>query len=185
MLQNIARTILRLTGWTIEGQRPGVNKLVVIGAFHTSNWDAFWFLVCKFALDVEVRIFAKHTLFWWPLGPLLSAMGAMPIDRSHSASLVQQTVDAFDKEEKLWLGMAPEGTRRYRSYWKTGFYRIATAAGVPILPCSINYEKKLVRLGTLMELTDQETDLRKLRDFYRGATPKRPARQGPIAFPPE
>ena len=185
MLQHVAKVIFRITGWTIEGQLPDVDKLVVIGAFHTSNWDAFWLLTCKFALNVDVRYFAKNKLFWWPLSNILRATGAMPIDRSQPALLVQQMVAAFDREDSLWLGMAPEGTRSYRPYWKTGFYRIAKAAGVPILRCSINYDKKLIRLGDLMEPSEPEADLRKLREFYRGATPKRPAQQGPIAFPPE
>lgn len=185
MLKRLAKFIFRITGWTIEGQAPAVDKLVVIGAFHTSNWDAFWLLTCKFALDINVRYFAKHTLFWWPLGNVLRATGAMPIDRSHAASLVQQMVAAFDSNEKMWLGMAPEGTRGYRPYWKTGFYRIAKEARVPILVCSIDYREKLIRLGPLMVPDDQQTDLQTLRDFYRNATPRRPSQQGPIAFPPE
>lgn len=185
MLQRIAHNILRATGWTIKGSVPPVDKAVVIGASHTSNWDAFWLLACKTALDVDVSFLAKHSLFWWPLGPILRFFGAIPIDRSQQASLVKELARTFEQEERLLLGLAPEGTRKWRPYWKTGFYQIAKAAGVPILIASIDYKQKEVCIGPLVEADDQQIVLRKLRDFYRNATPRHPKQRGPIAFPPD
>ncbi|MCI0518461.1 MAG: HNH endonuclease [Woeseiaceae bacterium] len=70
-----------LFGWKMTGEIPPVNKAVFIVAHHTSNWDGFWLIVYKFALNVEVTFLAKHTLFWWPLGPLLKKLGAIPRQR--------------------------------------------------------------------------------------------------------
>lgn len=184
MLQRIANSILRLANWTIIGEVPQVNKAVVIGATHTSNWDAFWLLTCKTALKIDVRFLAKHTLFWWPLGPVLTYFGAIPIDRSRHASLVHELADTFRNEDHFWLGLSPEGTRKWQPYWKTGFFQIAKIAGVPILMASIDYTKREVCLGPLVEADDPDEVLRKLREFYRDAKPRHPKMRGPIAFPP-
>ena len=160
MLQRVAQSILRLTGWTIKGEVPSVDKAVIIGAIHTSNWDAFWFLTCKTALDLEVSFLAKHTLFWWPLGPILSYFGAIPVDRSHHSSLVHHLADTFQTKDRLLLGLSPEGTRKWQPYWKTGFYQIAKLAGVPIFVASVDYAKREISIGPLIEPDDPDEVLR-------------------------
>jgi 1-acyl-sn-glycerol-3-phosphate acyltransferase len=186
MLQGIARFILRISGWTIAGELPTVKKAVFIAAPHTSNWDGFWLLVYKTALDVEVHFLAKHTLFWWPLGSILRAMGAIPVDRAVSASTVQQVVDAFSRRDRFWFALSPEGTRKWQPHWKTGFYRIAKAANVPIVLAFMDYRKKRMGIGiTLPENRNLVEDLKTIRDFYAPFSGRVPERQGPIEFPPD
>jgi 1-acyl-sn-glycerol-3-phosphate acyltransferase len=186
MLQGIARFILRISGWTIAGELPTVKKAVFIAAPHTSNWDGFWLLVYKTALDVEVHFLAKHTLFWWPLGSILRAMGAIPVDRAVSASTVQQVVDAFSGRDRFWFALSPEGTRKWQPHWKTGFYRIAKAANVPIVLAFMDYRKKRMGIGiTLPENRNLVEDLKTIRDFYAPFSGRVPERQGPIEFPPD
>jgi len=168
------------------GEVPPLAKAVFIAAPHTSNWDGFWFLVYKVALDVEVRFLAKDTLFWWPLGPVLRAMGALPIDRRDAATIVPQLVAAFAASDHLFLALAPEGTRKRVPYWKTGFYRIAKAADVPIVLAFIDYRQKRLGIGpTLPDGTTMVDDLGTIREFYAQFTGKRPELQGPVAFPPD
>ena len=185
MLQKLAHRILRLSGWKTVGEIPPIEKGVFIAAFHTSNWDGFWLIVYKFALNVKVMFLAKHTLFWWPLGALLRKFGAIPIDRGHTHSTVQQLVDAFATRDHLFLALAPEGTRKWQPYWKSGFYQIARKAGVPIVMAFIDYKKKEMGIGPHFTPGDPEKDLQQMRDFYRGVTPRHARNQGPIAFPPE
>jgi len=186
MLRSIARLILRLGGWTMVGEVPPLARAVFIAAPHTSNWDGFWFLAYKLALNVEVRFLAKDTLFWWPLGPVLSAMGALPIDRRDAATIVPQLVAAFAASDHLFLALAPEGTRKRVPYWKTGFYRIAKAAGVPIVLAFIDYRQKRLGIGpTLPDDTTMADDLATIQAFYAQFKGKRPALQGPVAFPPD
>lgn len=185
MLQKIAKRILSVCGWKTVGEIPPVKKAVFIAAFHTSNWDGFWLIVYKFALNVKVTFLAKHTLFWWPLGPLLRKFGAIPIDRGHTHSTVQQLVESFRTEDHLYLALAPEGTRRWQPYWKSGFYQIARKANVPIVLAFIDYKKKEMGIGISIDPGDPEKDIHRMRDFYRNVTPRHPKNQGPIAFPPE
>ena len=186
MLQGIARLIMKIGGWTPVGDLPTHDKVVLIVAPHTSNWDGFWLMAYKIALDIDVHFLAKHTLFWWPLGSFLRAMGAIPIDRSVSASTVQQVVDAFSEHDQFWFALSPEGTRKWQPYWKTGFYRIAKSADVPLVLAFIDYEKKQLGFGiTLPAGQTMQQDLQAMQEFYAPFTGRRPERQGPIEFPPE
>lgn len=185
ILQPIARLILKLCGWTTAGQVPDLDKVVYIAAPHTSNWDGFWLIIFKVAMNVKLRFLAKHSLFWWPLGSLLRSFGAMPIDRSHAVSTVQQLITAFNEEERLLLALAPEGTRKWQPYWKTGFYQIAKEARVPIVLAYIDYPRKTMGIGiTLHPSDDSEKDLAIIRDFYKDFVPRHPELKSPVRFPP-
>lgn len=185
MLKKVANTILKLSGWEVVGVAPDIDKAVFIAAPHTSNWDGFWLIVGKTVLDLEARFLAKHTVFWWPLGALLKRLGAIPIDRSHGSGIVQQLIDMFADNDRLNLALAPEGTRKWTQYWKSGFYRIALEADVPIVLCFIDYDAKKMGIGaTFKPSGDVEKDLKFMRDFYKPFMPRHPRNKGPIAFPP-
>lgn len=186
MLRWLANRVFKLGGWTTVGEIPDLDKAVFIAAPHTSNWDGFWFLVYKLIVDVEVSFLAKDTLFWWPLGRILSAMGAMPIDRRDATGIVPQLVAAFEREDHLFLALAPEGTRSWKPYWKTGFHRIASAAGVPIVLAHINYARREIGIGpTLPAGRSLEADFADIREYYVCGRGKRPELQGPVAYSPE
>lgn len=186
ILRPLATLILKLTGWTAVGQVPDLDKAIYIAAPHTSNWDAFWLIVYKVKLNVKVRFLAKHTLFWWPLGPLLSGFGAIPLDRGHASSTVQQLTDRFAREKRLLLALAPEGTRKWKPYWKTGFYQIALAANVPIVFTYIDYSARKMGIGpALIPCGDMDQDMAVIRTFYEPFTARHPALRGPAEFPPD
>ena len=173
-------------GWQTLGKIPTIDKAVFIAAPHTSNWDGFWLLVYKFVVDVKVSFLAKDSLFWWPLGPLLSSMGAMPIDRSDAAGIVPQLVKAFDERDHLFLALAPEGTRGWRPHWKTGFHRIAQAARVPVVLAHIDYEKRQIGIGpALPQGRSLEEDFADIRSYYDGIRGRHPELQGPITYAAE
>jgi 1-acyl-sn-glycerol-3-phosphate acyltransferase len=186
ILQAIARGILKICGWTATGQVPDLDKAVFIAAPHTSNWDGFWLIIYKTAMNVRLGFLAKHTLFWWPLSSLLRRFGAIPIDRSQATSTVQQMIDAFADEDLLWLAMAPEGTRKRMPFWKTGFYQIALAADVPIVMTYIDYSQKKLGIGPQLRPSGiVANDLAIIGKFYEPFTPRHPALRSPIAFPPK
>jgi 1-acyl-sn-glycerol-3-phosphate acyltransferase len=186
MLQWLANRIFSAFGWTLVGQLPDVDKAVFIAAPHTSNWDGFWFLCYKHAIDVEVSFLAKESLFWWPLGPVLRSMGALPIDRGDAQTIVPRLVREFERADHLYLALAPEGTRKWKPHWKSGFYRIARAAGVPIVLAFIDYPNRRIGIGpTLPDDRTMAEDLDDIRRFYANVTGRHPAFQGPVEFPPE
>jgi 1-acyl-sn-glycerol-3-phosphate acyltransferase len=158
---------LAASGWGIGGELPDVPRLVLIAAPHTSWWDGVWGLLMKIALGIDIAFMAKRELFRGPLGWALRRLGGMPIERSAAHGVVDQMIERMRGSEKLWLGIAPEGTRKRVARWKTGFWQIARASGVPILPVAFDYPSKTIVIGPLFRPgTDVETDLAALRAFY-------------------
>lgn len=155
------------SGWRTAGELPDVARLVLVAAPHSSWWDGFWGLLLAFALGADVSFMAKRQLFRGPLGWLLGRLGGIPIERAAAHGVVGQMVARFAGRERLWLGIAPEGTRRSVREWKTGFWHIARGAGVPILPVYFDYPSKTIGFGPLLAPgDDMAADLARLRAFY-------------------
>lgn len=184
MLRGLAKLILRVGGWTAVGGLPDVPKAVIIAAPHTSNWDGFWALVFKVSIGAEIHFFAKDTVFWFPLGTLLRSLGGIPLDRRRAGSSVQQAIDRFSEAESFYFGLAPEGTRKKMPGWKTGFYRIAEGAGVPVYLGFLDYGNKRLGIGQRFDLSgDYEADLAIIRDYYANIEGRWPEKTSPVVFP--
>lgn len=183
MLRGVAKLILRIGGWTPVGGVPDAPKAVIVAAPHTSNWDGFWAMVYKVYIGADVHFFAKKSLFWFPLGAILRALGGIPLDRSRASSAVQQAIDLFEHEDSFYFGLAPEGTRTRKKGWKSGFYRIATGANVPIYLGLLDFGKKRIGIGPRLDLSgDQEKDLEGIREFYADIIGRWPDKTSPIRF---
>lgn len=176
----LGRAVLRLLGWRVAGAPPGRRKMVLIVAPHTSAWDLVIGLAAKLALRLDVRYLAKHTLFWWPLGALLRRTGAIPVDRRSHHGVVEQMGREFAGRDHLLLALSPEGTRHRVEEWRTGFYRIAEQAEVPIVPVALDYGRRRVSIGPPFEPSgDMSSDVRQLEAFFAGVTARHPE----LAFP--
>jgi 1-acyl-sn-glycerol-3-phosphate acyltransferase len=163
----LCRWMFTRCGWRVAGELPKVAKLVVIAAPHSSNWDVIWGLLVKVGLRLDVHFIGKREAFFWPLGPLLRNFGGIPIDRSAAHGVVGEMHRQFQTQERFWLAIAPEGTRKKVDKWKNGFWRIAHEAGVPILPVYFHYPEKTIGFGPLLYPSDDlEGDMAKLRAFY-------------------
>jgi 1-acyl-sn-glycerol-3-phosphate acyltransferase len=166
-LRAFARWLLRLGGWRMEGAFPDLPKVVLIGAPHSSNWDGFWGFVAKVAMGLDIRIIAKQQLFWWPLGVLLTKLGVIPVNRGAAGNLVDEIVKRFDREERLWIGIAPEGTRKRVERWKAGFWKIAKGANLVVVPAYFHYPGKVIGIGEPFVLgDDMHADLARIRAWY-------------------
>lgn len=184
MLRSFAKWLLRVGGWTTVGGAPPVPKAVFIAAPHTSNWDGFWALAYRAAFDIDVRFFAKHSLFWFPLGNILRALGGIELDRSQAGSAVKQAIRMFEEEDSFYFGLAPEGTRRKTAGWKTGFYRIALGAGVPVYLGFLDFRNRRLGIGPRIDLTgNRDADLAVMRAFYEDVEGRWPEKASPIEFP--
>jgi len=179
LLRGLAFSFLKVFGWRLEGRLPDVDKLVVIAAPHTSNWDLPVLLSLAFALGVKACWLGKHTLFRRPFGFLFRWMGGIPVYRSASQNTVAQSVEMFRNSEKLILTIPPEGTRSKVSHWKTGFYYIALGAEIPIAMAFIDYKRKASGVGpTLYPTGNIEADMEVIRNFYANVTAKYPDKAG-------
>lgn len=166
--RRLCRWLLARAGWHLVGDMPATRRLVLVAAPHSSWLDALWGLLMKVGLGLDVRYMIKREACRGPLGSLLRHLGAIPITRHSAKGVVQQMVEAFDANERLWLGITPEGTRKRVAHWKSGFWRIAHDAEVPIFPVAFHYPDKAIHLGPLFETTgDMQADIARLQAFYQ------------------
>jgi 1-acyl-sn-glycerol-3-phosphate acyltransferase len=171
----VARLLLRLAGWRIEGELPACPKFVVIVAPHTSSWDFFLGILGMFVTGVRASWLGKHTIFWFPLSPVLRWLGGEPIDRSAAHGTVGIAVEHFRTRPQWVLGLSPEGTRRRVERWKTGFYRIAVGAGVPIVPVTMDYRRRVLGiLSPVIPGPNEAVEVAKLRALFHKEMAKYP-----------
>jgi len=183
MLQRLAQLILKLTGWTVVGEVPDTPKAVFIAAPHTSNWDGFVALTYSVAVDLDIRFFAKQSLFWFPLGTVLRGLGGVPLNRDRATSAVDQAVAMFEAEETFYFGLSPEGTRALRDSWKSGFYRIAKATNVPVFLGVLDYKNKRIGIAGRLDLSDDmDADIEKCAKFYAEIEGRWPKNTTPVRF---
>lgn len=178
LLRRILVAIYHRHGWTAVGTVPATRKFVLVAAPHTSNWDFLYFVGLTHDLGIMPHFMAKKSLFRWPFRNFLLDLGGVPVDRASSHNYVRQMADEFHRRSEFMLTVAPEGTRGHVGKWKTGFYQIAMAAGVPIVIGLMDYGKKTGGLGpAIMPTGDYEADMAKIIPLYRDVTPKYPERK--------
>ena len=174
----IGRLVLGAGGFQVVGEPPKEPRLVIIGAPHTSGWDLPFTLATTYVLGVRMHWMGKHTLFEGPLGPLLRALDGVPVDRGAAGDVVSQMARAFAERGQFLLAMAPQGTRLKTDYWKSGFYRIAVAADVPIACGFVDYEHRTCGIGAVIHPSgDVRSDMDRVRAFYRDIRGKHPERE--------
>ena len=166
---------LRLMGWKVVGKLPpSAAKSVLIAAPHTSNWDLPYTLMVCFVLRLNVYWMGKASIFRPPFRGVMMWLGGIPVDRSQSNNLVADSSAALTRATgPLQLIVPPEGTRTGTRYWKTGFYYIASGAGVPIMLAYLDYDKKVGGLGPVFQTTgDIDADMAAIKAFYAGVKGK-------------
>lgn len=156
-------------GWRFEGEFPNLPKAVAIISPHTSNYDGLYAFMAMLGLGIRVTIFGKDSLFKPPFDKFLSWCGVIPVERDSPHGLTQQIIDVVKNHEKIWIAMAPEGTRKNAEHIRTGFYHIAIGAHIPIVMFAFDYDHKIIRcLGVMHPTADYEQDLNKILALYKG-----------------
>jgi 1-acyl-sn-glycerol-3-phosphate acyltransferase len=186
-LQRFAVRTLAFIGWRVNFKPlPGPRGVVIVYP-HTSNWDFVIGLVAKWAIGIRFRWLGKESLFrgicGMTLGPLFRFWGGEPVERGNSTGAIERLAQRINDADEYWLALAPEGTRKYRDRWRSGFYHIALTAKVPIGLACFDYESKQVRLvDYFVPVGDRERDLAAIRAVYAGCRGMRPELASPIDF---
>ena len=147
----IGDVILKSMGWTLHGELPDLKKAIIIGGPHTSNWDLPLAMGSMLSVGLKFSWMMKKEAFIWPLGRLWKALGGIPIDRKAKTDVISQVKSAFAENDKVWLGLTPEGTRAKVERYKTGYLRMAKGIGVPLFIVGIDSVNKRVILDKLWD----------------------------------
>ncbi len=172
---SFARWLLRAAGFRLVGTLP--RRGLVIGAPHTSNWDLALAVLVFWAQDRRPRVLVKSEVFWWPLGPVLRSLGAIRTERNSGGGLVAELTRAAAVGDEFMLVLAPDGTRSASDHWKSGFYRLALATGLPVTLAFVDGPTQVVGTGPTLEMTgDVVADMDRIREFFADKRGLRPGR---------
>jgi 1-acyl-sn-glycerol-3-phosphate acyltransferase len=179
----LAATSLRLAGWRFESAVPAEKKYVCLAVPHTSNWDGLLLVTLLQSIGLDMQWMIKDVWVKGPMAPVMRRLGAVAINRDKATNVVDQMIEQFQTRDSFVLGIPPEGTRGHADHWKSGFYRIARGANVPVVPGYLDFKRKRAGLGPAILMTgDVRADMDKLRAFYQEKNPTAyaPADFGPI-----
>ena len=165
--QRFGAAILHRAGWGWDGQPPDDPVVVIVVAPHTSNWDLPLMLLLCWATGIEPRFLLKREAFRGPAGPVLRRLGGVAVDRSSPHGLVEQLAAEAHGSERMQIIVAPEGTRKRTRYWKSGFYRLAQQADLPICLAYCDARNKRMGFGPVFRPSgDIHADMDRIREFY-------------------
>lgn len=174
----LARAFWSISRWKLAPQPAPPVPTVLIGAPHTSNWDFVLMLGIAWRLGLGSKWLGKASLFSGWRGPIMRALGGIPVDRSNASRVVEEVVESVKAGKVFALVVTPDGTRGGNSYWKSGFYRIARETGMPVTLGFVDRTTMTTGLGPTFELTgDVGADMDRIRAFYADKSGYHPAKR--------
>jgi 1-acyl-sn-glycerol-3-phosphate acyltransferase len=172
--------VLRVLGWRVEGAPPSPPCVLII-APHTSSWDAVILTAVRLQLGVHVAFLAKRELFRGVWGRLVRRLGGIAVERGEVNTAAKAAIDLLRTSGRVVLALFPEGTRRRRQHWATGFHVIARDAGVPVAMALLNYERRVVRFGPEFEPADDVgDDMPRIQRFFEDGRGRLPDHATPV-----
>ncbi|MHB8158197.1 MAG: 1-acyl-sn-glycerol-3-phosphate acyltransferase [Desulfocucumaceae bacterium] len=176
MMRGISHLYYWLSGWKLEGRLPKeIKKCILVAAPHTSNFDFGYSRAALYMMNLPVRYLAKKELLESPLGFFFKATGAIGVGRDKSEDLVSRMVELLTKSKEMVIMLSPEGSRKIKGKWKTGFYYAALQAKVPIVLSSLDYKKKVANVGpSFFPTGDYHKDMEQVKEYYKNIVPKYP-----------
>src|SRR5690606_37681012 len=132
----------------------------------TSNFDFVLMLGIAWDARMKIRWLGKQELFRGIAGPVMRALGGIPVDRRNAAGTVDTVIAQSRETDNFLLVVTPEGTRSGNG-WRSGLYRMGYAAGLPVTRGCVDRTTKTSGLGPTLRLTgDVVGDMDQIRECY-------------------
>lgn len=171
MFNFLCKHIFRLLGWKVKGTFPdSLKKAIFIVCPHYVWFDFFLGLGSRAEIDKPIGYLGKKELFDNKLfGWFFYATGGQPVNRFKNHNVVDAVAELFDSKEKLFIAIAPEGTRKNVDRLRTGFYYMALASKVPLMFVGFEFPTKTVIFHDVpfYPTGNFEEDMKVIKAFYR------------------
>ena len=163
----------KLFRFSLEGEFPKDPKFIIAVVPHTSNWDFIVAIGIRTYLKEPIHFVGKKELFTPLTSRFFKNLGGMPLNRNRNEQVVDAIARMCQEESVFRMAIAPEGTRKKVSKWKTGFYYIARKAQVDILPVALDWNRRVMTFHPLFTPTgDIKKDFIYLRSLFKDASGK-------------
>ena len=174
----IAGVFWAISPWKLAPSHAPDRPTLIVGAPHTSNWDFVLMLAIAWRLRIRLRWLGKHSLFTSWKGPLMRALRGIPVDRTAPSKVVEDVVAQVHDGKVFGLVITPDGTRGDHTHWKSGFYRISRATGLPVTLGYVDRTTMTCGLGPRIDLSgDVHADMERIRGFYADKAGYSPAQR--------
>jgi 1-acyl-sn-glycerol-3-phosphate acyltransferase len=175
--RTVGRAVVAGLRYRMVGETPPTHAVcVLVAAPHTSWLDFPLMLGMAWSSGLSPGFLAKQELFAPPFGGIMRRLGGIPVDRADPGTLVEDLVARARDGRPLALVVAPEGTRKAGSHWKSGFHRIARGADVPLVLTYLDGPSRTGGFGPTFHATDDlAADMARIRAFYADKRGVRPA----------
>lgn len=166
--RGIANVLIAVTPKWKPSIEPWPNKSIIIGAPHTSNFDALLMVLIMWRAEREFNFLVKDEVMKVPvLKSIVRWLGGIPVNRRKSTGLTHGISQVAQQADTFTLCITPKGTRSKQDFWKSGFYRIAYENKLPITFGFVDSVSKTFGTGPTFEPTwDITKDMEVIRAFY-------------------
>ena len=184
----LARWLLACWGWRVDFAGLPSKQGIFVVYPHTSNWDFVVAVMAKWSIGLQLQFWGKDSLFRIPLfGRWLRWIGGIPVDRNVPGGLVGQAIEAFASAKKsnhyFWLGLSPEGTRKKAPGWRSGFYKTAVQANVPVCLVKLDFAQRRIDATHFFQLTgDENLDFTRIAEFFSSVQGCNPENASPVVL---
>ncbi|PWH87152.1 1-acyl-sn-glycerol-3-phosphate acyltransferase [Brumimicrobium oceani] len=178
MLTLLSKLYWKIYSWKMAGALPAdLKKAILVIAPHTSWVDILVGFAARSKMGIkDAKFMGKKELFEGPFGKILKNMGGIPVDRKAKLGVVEQVAKYYEENERFFVGVSPEGTRKRVDKLKTGFYHIAKTANIPIVLIGFDFKNREVVVGDpIYPSGNEEADIKKFINFFstiQGAKPE-------------
>ncbi len=120
-------------------------------------------------LGLSPMVLIKKQAFFPPLGWLLKLFGGIPVDRANPQAMLEDITREIDRSQEYVLIITPEGTRGATDSLKSGFFRIAERAGLPIVPATVHSDTHSVQFHAQIEAINKHDTIARVAAIFDGS----------------
>jgi 1-acyl-sn-glycerol-3-phosphate acyltransferase len=177
----IANFCLWLFGWKLDTfynnyhlfddkTKNSINKCIIISEPHTHFLDFFIMKALGWYLKINVTFMINSKFMIPGLSYILYFLGALPVNKKEKG-LTKSVVKEIQLREKIYLQLAPSGTRKKTDYWYSGFYYIALESNIPIVCTFIDCKTKTFGFSNPIYPTGNISGIMdEIREIYKDKT---------------
>ncbi|MBA4607151.1 MULTISPECIES: 1-acyl-sn-glycerol-3-phosphate acyltransferase [Aeromicrobium] len=178
ILRLVADVFWTVSRWSFRSEPAPKGPTILLAGPHTSNWDFVLMLAIAWKCGFRPHFLGKKELFRGPAGPFMRALGGIEVDRKNPAGLIDELIEHARSGDNFQLVITPEGTRGNVKRWKSGFYRLAREADLPVTLGYCDRTTMTAGLGPTFRLTgDVRADMDVIRAFFADKAGVRPERR--------